>query len=116
MASVSVACSAISPSQMNTRLIALNIVVPLLRFLRLLFFQQDFLLENKLKLLVELLFVGGPNHRHAQFLQRAEDLGIDVERHEMEKNTAATAFGGFLDAWHNHDRIRADSVLTVRDH
>src|SRR5213075_2815585 len=114
MASVSVTCSAIKPSQMNTRLIARNIVVSFAWLLGFLF-QQDLLLEDESQLLVELFLVDGANDVHAHLLERSEHLGFDVERDEMHEDCTLAALRALLHPRNHHFGIRPYGVAAVRD-
>src|ERR1041385_1901935 len=100
MASVSVARSAMSPSQMNTRLIALNIGFLLVLF-RFFFFQQNFLCENEFQLLIELSFVCGADDCRAKFLHAGKQVAIDVERHEVDGNCGSPGFRILLELRHS---------------
>src|SRR5580765_152741 len=115
MASVSVTCSAIKPSQMNTRLIARNIVVSFAWLLGFLF-QQDLLFEDESQLLVELFFVDGANDVHAHFFERSEHLGFDIEGHEMHEHRGLAALSSLLHARNHRLGIRPRRVAAVRDH
>ena len=85
MASVSVAFSAIRPSQMNTRLIALNI--GFLWFIWGFFvFEQDLLLQDEVQLGIELLFIRRAHHGGAQLLDTLEHFGVDVEGDEVDRD------------------------------
>src|SRR6185436_19389574 len=89
MASVSVACSAMRPNQMNTRFMALN-MVPFLfvpGFCRRFCFEQNLLFQNEFELSVELLFIGRSGHRCAKFLHASEYFRFDVKRNEVNEKT-----------------------------
>src|SRR5581483_9017208 len=97
IASVSVAFSAVRPSQMNNLLIARNIMFSVLSLLRLhsrrtprlLILKQDLALEDKFQLRVQLLLVRRRQDGCPLPFHRREHLRIHIKRHKMEEYFAA---------------------------
>src|SRR5437016_689356 len=114
MASVSVAFSAISPIHINKRLIALNIgFFGLGVFSWLFVFQEDFLLQDKLKLGVQLFFIRGAHDGRAEAFERRELAGVHVKRDEMYGKAGMLLFGQLLEPGQDRVGRRPGGVDTV---
>src|SRR5688500_14449671 len=111
MASVSVACSAMRPSQIKIRLNALNISIPPLLFV--VFLEKHFLLEHKIQLLIQLLLVGGSDDGRAVLLERCKNTRADIESNKVSEQNGALAFGFIHEARQHLCGRWPDSVLAI---